>query len=72
MVWKPKKVQSSASTPPGTDVPSSSKKWRGRSPAHWTIKASHQTMGHELAWGRTPTEVPCIFKSPYFIYLLAF
>jgi hypothetical protein len=26
MMWRPKKVQSSPSTPPGTDVPSSSKK----------------------------------------------
>jgi hypothetical protein len=26
MVWRPKKVQSSASTPPGTDIPSSSNK----------------------------------------------
>jgi hypothetical protein len=34
-VWKPKKVQPSTPTPSGTDIPSSSKKWRGGSPAHW-------------------------------------
>jgi hypothetical protein len=46
MVWKPKKVQLSAPTPPGTDSPSSSKKWRGRKSCSLDIKPWTLTEGN--------------------------
>ena len=54
MVWRPKKVQSSVSTSSGTNVPSSSKKWKGE---------KSRSLGFKR-WARTEGKLVVI---PYFL-----